>query len=256
MKTLYVIAAAGGLAMAAGFAFKSQHSTAPIVAQPVDLPAAEPAAAPAVLELFTSQSCSSCPPADALAQQLAQREDVIVISRPVTYWNRIGWEDTLSSEDNTDLQRAYARRGLDGRNGVYTPQIVVDGRSGVVGSRTGDVTDLLQNALGRTRPSIAVSDDGQVTINGAASSSARLSIVAVDASETVSIAAGENRNRTVTYTNSWLGEDAIGVWTGGEASFALPAILPEQSRADRHVLILREQRADGAGTVLAGRWLS
>ena len=165
MKMLYLIAAAGSLAIVGGFAMNAQHTAAPAVAAPVNLPQAEADAAPVVLELFTSQSCSSCPPADALAEQLALRDDVIVISRPVTYWNRIGWEDTLSCEDNTDLQRAYARRGLDGRNGVYTPQMVVDGRSGVVGSRTGDVTDLLETALARPHPSIAISPEGQITVS-------------------------------------------------------------------------------------------
>ncbi|KLI65211.1 hypothetical protein AAV99_03675 [Aurantiacibacter marinus] len=227
-----------------------------MVDTPVGLPLSQTDAAPAVLELFTSQSCSSCPPADALAEELAQRVDVIVISRPVTYWNRIGWEDTLSSEDNTELQRGYARRGLEGRNGVYTPQAVIDGRSGVVGSRSGDVTGLLEQAILRPRPSITITADGQITVDGAASSTARLSIVAVDASETVSIASGENRNRSVTYTNSWLGEDTIGVWAGGKKSYTVPEILPEQARADRHALILREDLPGGAGPVLAGRWLN
>ncbi len=105
------------------------------------------ATSPLVLELFTSQGCSSCPPADALMEQIARtRPDVLVISRPVTYWDRLGWRDTLALPENTDLQRAYAARGLAGRNGVYTPQAVVDGHSGTVGSRAGDIDELLRQA--------------------------------------------------------------------------------------------------------------
>ena len=94
-----------------------------------------PSAEPVLVELFTSQGCSSCPPADRLAARLAPEPGVVVISRPVTYWDRLGWKDTLARPENTDLQRAYARRTLAGRNGVYTPQTVVDGEFGAVGSQ-------------------------------------------------------------------------------------------------------------------------
>ena len=88
---------------------------------------------PVLLELFTSQGCSSCPPADRLAERLTKEPGLLVISRPVTYWDRLGWKDTLAREENTQLQRAYAARGLAGENGVFTPQIVIDGnRAGFV----------------------------------------------------------------------------------------------------------------------------
>ena len=89
---------------------------------------------PVLLELFTSQGCSSCPPADALAEKLATDPSLVVIARPVTYWDRLGWKDTLAPEVNTALQQAYARRGLAGQNGVYTPQLVVDGRRDPAGA--------------------------------------------------------------------------------------------------------------------------
>ena len=255
MKTIYAIAIAGTLAITAGFALDMRAQPQIASAAPgIDLPPAAQTQMPAVVELFTSQSCSSCPPADALAEELALRDDVVVISRPVTYWNRIGWIDTLSDERHTELQRAYARRGLAGRNGVYTPQIVVDGRDGVVGSRAGDVSTLVSQALERERPVIDISDDA-ITITGGAAHRAVLSVVAVDASETVAIGSGENRNRTVTYTNTWLGEAELGEWGGGTAIFAVPEELPEADEADRHALILREESADGAGAILAGRWL-
>jgi hypothetical protein len=90
-------------------------------------------ARPIVVELFTSQGCSSCPPADALIGRLARRGDVIAITLPVTYWDMLGWKDTLATDGNTRRQKAYA--AAMGHGGVYTPQIIVDGAADVVGSR-------------------------------------------------------------------------------------------------------------------------
>ena len=252
MKALFALAALGVAAVGIGYALHMPEEMARAGVSQIATTAPAESAGPVVVEMFTSQSCSSCPPADALAAELAVRDDVIVISRNVTYWNRIGWEDTLSDEANTQLQRAYARRGLAGRNGVYTPQAVVDGRDGVVGSRASELSALITQASERERPSLAI-EGNAVAITGAASGAATLSVIAVDASETVAIGSGENRDRSVTYTNSWLGEAAIGTWNGGEASFTLPETLPA---GDRHVLILREATNDGAGAILAGAWIS
>ena len=252
MKYILGLALAGVLAMVGGFALYMEAGMETSQATAVQFPPPQADAQPVVLELFTSQSCSSCPPADALAAQLAQRDDVIVISRPVTYWNRIGWEDTLSDERNTDLQRAYAQRGLDGRNGVYTPQIVIDGEAGTVGSRAMAVTQMIGNALSKERPTLSILDDSTIIVDGASATSAELVLVSVDARETVAIGSGENRDRTVTYTNSWLGEVPVGMWTGGNTSFRLPETLPA---GDRHALILRQSNEGGGGAILAGRWI-
>jgi hypothetical protein len=106
---------------------------------------------PVVVELFTSQGCSSCPPADALLGQLAQRHDVLAMSLPITYWDMLGWKDTLASEANTHRQKAYA--AAMGHGGVYTPQMIVDGVTDVVGSREGDV----EVAIGQRESEIEVS---------------------------------------------------------------------------------------------------
>src|SRR5215213_8380181 len=79
----------------------------------------------AVVELFTSQGCSSCPPADALLTDLAQRPDVVALTLPVDYWDYLGWKDTLASPAFTARQRAYAHGRSDRQ--VYTPQIIVNG---------------------------------------------------------------------------------------------------------------------------------
>jgi len=92
---------------------------------------------PVVVELYTSQGCSTCPPADALLGKLALRPDVIALSLPVTYWDMLGWKDTLATDANTRRQKAYAE--TMGRGGVYTPQIIVDGATDVVGGRVASV---------------------------------------------------------------------------------------------------------------------
>lgn len=213
------------------------------------------AQSPLVLELFTSQGCSSCPPADALVGQIARtRSDILVISRPVTYWDRLGWRDTLAKPENTDLQRAYAARGLAGRNGVYTPQAVIDGRGGTVGSSAGQIEALVKQAVPKRQsaPELTLTGDGRVTVSGAAGATAQLSLVALDSQESVSIALGENRNRTITYTNLLVKEASLGTWRGGEADFALPANYRSTKGADRFALILRE---GAAGPILAARRL-
>src|SRR5690606_5846696 len=85
-----------------------------------------------IVELFTSQGCASCPPADKALETLAREGDVVALAYHVDYWNYLGWEDTLASRDNTERQYAYAR--MFGRNGVYTPQAVINGREHINGA--------------------------------------------------------------------------------------------------------------------------
>jgi hypothetical protein len=100
---------------------------------------------PVVVELFTSQGCSSCPPADELLGHLASRPGVLAMSLPITYWDMLGWKDSLASEMNTKRQKAYAQ--FMGHSGVYTPQIIVDGVTDVVGSRSAAVEDAIAKRL-------------------------------------------------------------------------------------------------------------
>ena len=101
------------------------------------------AARPVVVELYTSQGCNNCPPADALLGKLAQRSDVIALSLPITYWDMLGWKDTLATEANTRRQKAYAE--MMGHGGVYTPQIIVDGVMDVVGGRIARVEAAIES---------------------------------------------------------------------------------------------------------------
>lgn len=212
---------------------------------------------PVLLELFTSQGCSSCPPADRLAARLARESGLVVISRPVDYWDRLGWKDTFARPDNTALQRAYARRGLGGYNGVYTPQTVVAGIHGEVGSDEDAIRQNASLASRGERPAIRVRelDDGGfgVGLGGDATRTAQLQLVGVASRAVVDIRRGENRGRRIAYTNVLIDERAIGEWDGGKASHV---IAPEQLRvpgADRYALIVREP---GGGKVLAARWMN
>jgi len=211
---------------------------------------------PVVVEFFTSQGCSSCPPADRLAAKLAKEDGLLVIERPVTYWDRLGWRDTLGDQANTDLQRAYARRGLDGRNGVYTPQAVVSGRGGLVGSREDALRTLVGQARHHDAPDIMLSrgESGavQIDVDGITSNTARLQLVGLDRSETVKIGRGENGGRSVTYTNVWKGEKPLGTLAAGEVQYSLAERERDIDGANTYAVILREG-ADGP--ILAGRIL-
>ncbi|WP_420586744.1 DUF1223 domain-containing protein [Ruegeria sp.] len=114
----------------------------------VSLFAAAPVAAegdPVVIELFTSQGCSSCPPADAIMHELAERDDVIGLALHVDYWDYIGWKDEYADPGHTTRQRAYARQG--GRSMIYTPQMVVNGQQDVVGAQTVELDRLIEAHL-------------------------------------------------------------------------------------------------------------
>jgi hypothetical protein len=212
--------------------------------------------APAVVvELFTSQGCSSCPPADALVERIATEPGIVAITRPVTYWNNLGWTDTLAREDNTTLQRAYAARGGTG-SGVYTPQAMVQGRLAVVGSNEGALRQLIATARRQGGPSVQIStgaDGGRtIAIDGAATRDATVSVVTLRSQVAVRIGSGENGGRVVRYSNVLTGERPVGHWAGGKARFVIAAALLKSSGADRAAVIIRQ---GNAGPILAGHYL-
>ena len=109
-----------------------------------------------VVELFTSQGCSSCPAADALFVKLAKRSDLIVLTMPVDYWDYLGWKDTLATPGNTARQKAYAKSRGDGQ--VYTPQAVINGQIHVNGSSESQIENALRKTSGKADASRS---DGQ-----------------------------------------------------------------------------------------------
>lgn len=163
----------------------------------------------AVLELFTSEGCSSCPPADQLLQELAVRGDrqqeIFALSFHVDYWNQLGWKDPFSDENHTQRQRLYA--GVLGDSRIYTPQLIVNGRTGFVGSHRRQAEAALKTALeGRaSRPlqlKIAV-DDNHITATTdlQPEDGLLLNVALVQKQGTVKVPRGENANRTLTHRN-------------------------------------------------------
>ena len=245
-----------GVAMAVGGLIAAGPDNAPKPPAPKRITAKDAAlrpadaALPVVVELFTSQGCSSCPPADALLAALAREPGVVAITRPVTYWDRLGWKDTLAREDNTALQRAYAARGGAGA-GVYTPQAVVQGGAAMVGSRGQQLRQTIAAARRVPQPALAASRTG-VVIDGNAARPVSVRLLALTAAADVAIGSGENGGRQVRYTNVVRGEKVLGEWRGGKARFALPVGALAVPGADRYAVILRE---GAAGPILAGRFL-
>lgn len=208
---------------------------------------------PVVVEFFTSQGCSSCPPSDRLAAKLAAERGVLVIQRPVTYWDRLGWTDTLGKAANTSLQRAYARRTLGGRNGIYTPQAVVAGSVGLVGSDEASLRQEIAKARtgNRTQIRLMRKTDGltEIIVEGEARRRAGVLLVGLDSNETVAVSRGENGGRTLRYTNIWKGEAQLGTYAGGKATLAFAPADRRIPAADRYAVIVRE---GNGGPILAG----
>jgi len=181
---------------------------------------------PVVVELYTSQGCSSCPPADAILGQLATRKDVIAMSLPITYWDMLGWKDTLASDADTKRQKAYAQAMW--RGGVYTPQIIVDGVTDVVGGRDAQVeATIAARAADQQAVPVSVSADKRVVHVGVGAAdvkdaNATIWLFVVQPQATVTITDGENKGHTYTYHNIVREIRPLGIWKGQPFSLDLP----------------------------------
>ena len=198
----------------------------------VALPAA--AGPKAVIELFTSQGCASCPPADRLAGTLAQDKDLVVLSLPIDYWDYLGWKDTLARPEFTERQKAYSR--VLGNTGVYTPQVIVNGREHVIGSDAQGISIAVKRQMNRydglpvpislastgNKLTVVVGSEGADGAEQLAGGSATLWLVTYEPAREVPIGRGENGGRTVTYTNVVRTIQPIGMWDGGHKTIELP----------------------------------
>jgi hypothetical protein len=165
--------------------------------------AAAAANRPVVVELFTSQGCSSCSPANAFLNELSkQRFDVLALAFHVTYWDYLGWKDPFSLQAATDRQARYGHRFGDGS---YTPEIVVDGGTGLVGSYRNDVNSAVANARAENRTAAevhVVAKDGKVSIDvGSGQGTAKVYLVGYDREHVTAIGRGENRGVTMPEAN-------------------------------------------------------
>ena len=227
----------------------SLHRTAQVVALLWlgSLVIAAPAAAETrlpVVELFTSQGCSSCPPADALLGELARRGDVIALGFHIDYWDKLGWKDPLSTPQSTERQRRYAR--LFGTP-IYTPQLVVDGAREMVGSQRETVLAALRETIPAAGALVAFAGDRNAVTIGAAAAAAsdgggQVWLVRFAQKRRTQIGAGENARRTLDDTNGVESLAALGEWRGSEATFPLEPPAPGEGiavlvqTADGHIL--------------------
>lgn len=201
----------------------------------------------AVIELFTSQGCSSCPPADALFVELAKQPDLIALTLPVTYWDYLGWKDTLGKDSFAKRQKFYAKARGDGQ--VYTPQAVINGASHVVGSDKAEIE----------RAAKPAPESGFVVKLGLKEEAGALTIVLAPLGEplerkagvwavattrmvTVPIARGENQGKTVSYANVVRGLTRIGDWDGRQATLSVALTSTQAPEADSYVVLVQAEQ--------------
>lgn len=201
---------------------------------------------PVVVELFTSQGCSSCPPADAFLAGLADRDDVIALALHVDYWDYIGWPDNFGSAAFTARQKAYAL--TNGTRSVYTPQMVVEGRAFFAGPRPMEVVNAILDAreevepavlnLGRTGDelSVALAPRPQAT----KATPADVYLVRYKPEETVSIERGENAGKTFAYHNIVTEWQTLAAWDG-----SAPLSLTAKVSGDQPIVVIVQAGNNG-----------
>ncbi|BAT58669.1 hypothetical protein GJW-30_1_01196 [Variibacter gotjawalensis] len=232
----------------AGFAF----GLAAVTAGTPALSQTEPRA---VVELFTSQGCSSCPAADKLIGELAKDPSLITLSMSVDYWDYLGWKDTLALKGHTQRQKGYANTRGDRQ--VYTPQVVINGVSHVVGSDRAEI----EKALSRVRPrealsvpvGIFVGQDG-LTVSVQSGSEAQQAgdvWLCLTAREVhVKINKGENRGKEVTYHNVVRRWVKLGTWAGGAQTWKVPKSDLAADNPDAATVLVQTGGAESPGTML------
>jgi hypothetical protein len=192
---------------------------------PLPASAGEPRA---VIELFTSQGCSSCPAADKVLGELSRDPTLVTLSLPVDYWDYLGWKDTLALHGHSNRERAYA--DTRGDREVYTPQVVVNGIVHVLGSDKAAIEQAIeqtrQSAAPLTLPVTIAVADGKVSVNVSAANgeqrSAEVWLCPITGQAQVAIERGENRGHTLAYTNVVRRWVKLGDWNGKAETFSLP----------------------------------
>ena len=179
-------------------------------------------ARPVVVELFTSQGCSSCPPADAIVAQLARdRADLLPLTFHVTYWNRLGWTDPFSFPAATERQQHYVAMSVSPN--VYTPAMVIDGEQDVVGSDRAAVAGALFRAAARAKSGVAIEgvrSGADVAVSlGAGAGSGTVLLIGYDRQHETKVGRGENSGRILLEVNVVRSMTVIGSWTGQATHF-------------------------------------
>ncbi len=210
-----------------------------------------------VVELFTSQGCSSCPPADATFGQLVAQGDVVALSYHVDYWNYLGWNDTLSSKDNTERQYGYAK--TLGRSGVYTPQAIINGRDHVKGTDLAaidaKVDQLSQAGKGLIVPITANmhGDEIQIQIGEAHGlGQAEVVVAYFTKKQKIEVTKGENSGKSMEYWNSVSDVQSVGMWDGKSMTLTLPGKNMGKSKKDGCAILLQTSGPSGEPAAILG----
>lgn len=203
-----------------------------------------------VVELFTSQGCSSCPPADAALKSLRGRPGILTLSWPVDYWDRLGWEDTFAHPHNAVRQAAYNKRL--GRGGVFTPQMILDGRVQCVGSKPNEVKSAIETARAAKRidvtPVLNNNSDGTIQLQLPETNMEGMASVRVVwflADTAVQIGDGENQGRVLHYTNVVRASDIVADWKGEAFTLTLNVAEGKAVGADHVAIILQKEYGHG-----------
>lgn len=193
-----------------------------ILAAMAGIPLAQADPVRGVVELFTSQSCSSCPPADKVFGEVIRRGDVLGLAFHVDYWNYLDWKDTFSSPDATKRQYDYAKSLKSSQ--VYTPQLIVNGRIVADARSPQSVEEAMDAAAGGLRVSVTARVDKErlSVLAGPGEGEANLVLAVFETRETVAMKSGENAGRTIDYHNAVTQLRTIGMWKGQSLAVELP----------------------------------
>ncbi|MDQ0456684.1 DUF1223 domain-containing protein [Rhizobium paknamense] len=208
-----------------------------------------------VVELFTSQGCNSCPPADRAFENLVGQPGIVALAYHVDYWNYRGWADTLGSPGNTARQYGYARSF--GRNGVYTPQAVVNGRVQMKATDpnavSGKVSNLMSSGDGlKVKVNAALKGD-ELAINvGPGEGKADVVVVYFKRRKDVDVLKGENKGQRFTYWNSVTDIQSVGMWHGDQVSLTIPAKMMRDDSSDGVAVLLQSSTAKGDPSQILG----
>lgn len=208
-----------------------------------------------VVELFTSQGCASCPPADAALEKLISQGDVVALAYHIDYWNYMGWNDTMGSKDNTDRQYAYAR--ALGRSNVYTPQAIINGRDHMNGADLQAINvkldDLNRQGKGLTVPVSAAMKGDQLEIKIAAGQGKADVVVAYfDREQDIDVTKGENSGHQIAYMHSVSDVETVGLWEGKAMSLTLPANVMDKAGRKGLAILLQSSTPTGDPAAIIG----
>ena len=218
----------------------------------------------AVVELFTSQGCSSCPPADQIIGELAKDPSVIALSLPIDYWDYLGWKDTLADSRFTARQKAYSN--MRGEREVYTPQVVVNGSAHVIGSDRARIESAIEETkkadavmsvpismtLAGKQINISVAASGK----GPAAAHGEVWICSISKAVPIAIGRGENRGREITYHNVVRNLLKVGDWNGTSDSWTVPLENIYREGVDAAVVYVQHGNRDKPGPMLGAAYTS